>query len=55
MEQLIDNDMVVSHDDGSSFILPKSVLAAAQKEDHYDCKYIYDYKILLLRIYLQFG
>lgn len=55
MEQPINNDMVLSHDDGSLFVLPISVLAAAQKQSHYDCKYLSGHKILLLRIYLQFG
>lgn len=36
-EKLIENDLHISYDDGSSFVLPQSVLVAAQREIHFDC------------------
>jgi len=40
---MIDNNIVLSHVDGSTFVLPKSILVAAQKENHFNCKYLHRY------------
>ena len=36
-DKLIENDLRVSYDNGSSFVLPQSVLVAAQRENLLDC------------------
>ena len=38
LKEPISNDAILSHYDSSSFVLPRSVLAAAQKENHSYCK-----------------
>ena len=39
-DQPVSNDVIMYHNDGSSFVLPRSVLVAAQKENYSYCKYL---------------
>lgn len=55
LNEPIINDTIISHNDSLSFVLPRSVLAAAKNENHSYCKYLYYIcYVIVIFMHLQF-